>query len=152
MIAAQLSASEEAVRKIARSIVDALAKRHKLYLLESPRLSSLSGESDDGLDMHQIDVQTEDHSVDIDQRRTILSSVWKHLEPVEQYVIESLVIEDQDANDVLDALKTLDISIKSGVPAEDTSRQQLYYFKRKVLDKLQKLLDDSGYKLGDFFK
>jgi hypothetical protein len=48
-------------------------------------------------------------------------------------------IDDQDANDVLAALEKLNISIKDNVAAQDTDRQQLYYFRRKTLAKLAKL-------------
>ena len=55
---------------------------------------------------------------------------------MEQFVLEALLIDEQEAMDVLTALKTLGISIKDGVPPEEVDRQQLYYFRRKALAKL----------------
>ena len=48
--------------------------------------------------------------------------------------------DDQDAADVFQALQKMDISLKDGVAASDTNRQQLYYFRRKTLAKLAALL------------
>ena len=70
-----------------------------------------------------------------------MRAAWQQLDAVEQYVLEALVIEQQDASDVLQALKTMRLSIKKGVPAEDTDRQQLYYFRRKTLARLGQLLN-----------
>ena len=51
-----------------------------------------------------------------------------------------MVVDEQSADDVLAALRALDVSIKPGVSAADTDRQQLYYFKRKALSRLGDLL------------
>jgi hypothetical protein len=59
---------------------------------------------------------------------------------VEQLVLESLLVDEQDSSDVLEALAALDISIKPGVSASKTNRQQLYYFKRKSLTRLKELM------------
>ena len=53
-----------------------------------------------------------------------------------------MIIEEQDADDVLQALRALGVSIKPGVEAEQTNRQQLYYFKRKALSRLGLALND----------
>ena len=53
-----------------------------------------------------------------------------------------MIIEEQDAADVLKALQALDVSIKPGVSAAATNVQQLYYFKRKALSRLGLLLDN----------
>ena len=64
---------------------------------------------------------------------------------LEQFVIEALVIEQQDANAVLAALAKLGVSIKPGVAAQDTDRQQLYYFRRKTLAKIAGLLEENKH-------
>ena len=71
-----------------------------------------------------------------------LRQAWSKLDAVEQFVLEAMIIEEQDAEDVLEALQSLDVSIKPGVAAADTNRQQLYYFKRKALSRLGIELND----------
>lgn len=81
-----------------------------------------------------------DEPIEIIEENLLLSKAWKKLNPVEQFVIEALVIEEQDAEIVLNSLKKLDISFKKGISAADLDRQQLYYFRRKTLVKLHGLL------------
>ena len=57
-------------------------------------------------------------------------------------MLEAMLIEEQDALDILAALNKMNISIKQGVAAEDTTRQQLYYFRRKCLAKLASLMEE----------
>ncbi|WP_455212141.1 hypothetical protein, partial [Kaarinaea lacus] len=67
----------------------------------------------------------------------------KKLTAVEQFVLEAMLIDEQDASDVLSALIKLNISIADGVPAQQTNRQQLYYFRRKALAKLAEMMDEA---------
>ena len=48
-------------------------------------------------------------------------------------------VEQQDAEDVLAALQRLNIFIVEGVAPDQVNRQQLYYFRRKTLEKLTDL-------------
>jgi hypothetical protein len=48
-----------------------------------------------------------------------------------------MVIDELDANSVLEALCQHGISIKEGTPPEQIDRQQLYFFRRKTLLKLE---------------
>lgn len=129
---------------LAGDIVLELTRRHKLYLLDPPREVSLSLVSavGDGESSHQMDIAVEDTRIEQDEVSDRLRRAWSKLDAVEQFVLEAMIIEEQDAEDVLAALQTLDISIKPGVAAADTDRQQLYYFKRKALSRLGVELDD----------
>ncbi len=142
-IAQQLAIPLAEVEVLARQIVATLTKRHKLYLLDPPQLSSLTGTGQDEQDgsTHQIDVATFDEPAEQYQQRELLQKAWNKLDAVEQFVLEALVVEEQDAGEVLEALLALDISIKPGVSAKDTNRQQLYYFRRKSLSKLAGLIE-----------
>ena len=141
-IAQQLVMPLDSVETIAQEIVSALSKRHKLYLLDPPVLTSLTTATSDAMDesTHQADIVSFDEPLEQLQQREVLQKAFAILEVVEQFVLESLVIEEQDAGEVLEALAILDISIKKGVPANETNRQQLYYFKRKSLSKLAGLI------------
>ncbi|MCP4983051.1 MAG: hypothetical protein GY935_21455 [Gammaproteobacteria bacterium] len=129
---------------LASEIVLQLTRRHKLYLLDPPQEVSLSlvGAGGDEETMHQRDIPVDDDEVESQEQRDHLRQAWSKLDAVEQFVLEAMIIEEQDADDVLQALQTLDVSIKPGVDAKQTNRQQLYYFKRKALSRLGLALID----------
>ncbi|WP_455202078.1 hypothetical protein [Kaarinaea lacus] len=145
LIAQNLQLAEQRVDDVAQKIVISLTRRNRLYLLNPEREHSLSesGQQDND-SAHEPGVDTDLPSHDPDpetlERSEHLHEAWQQLTPVEQFVLEALVIDEQDANDVLTALKTLKIQIKKNVPAEQTDRQQLYYFRRKTLAKLAEIM------------
>jgi hypothetical protein len=116
-----------------------LTRRHRLDLLDPPRLQSLTG-GDDEQGGSQIDILYTDETVDRQDMQEQMSQAWSHLDPLEQFVLEALVVNEQDAKSVLAALQKLDIPIKPGVAVQDSDIQQLYYFKRKALKKLSEAL------------
>ena len=145
-IAQDLKLAEISVERIAREIVLSLTQRHKLYLLDSATTISLTApENDDTQEgnTHQKDIAVEDESYEQMQNRQRLKKAWDQLDVIEQFVLEAILIDEQDANEVLEALKSLDVGLKKGVDATQTNMQQLYYFKRKALVKLGVLLDSS---------
>ena len=78
------------------------------------------------------------------QTRQRLNRAWAQLDAVEQFVLEAMLIDEQDAQEVLEALSVLDVSLKPGVAADETSLQQLYDFKRRALARLAVLLESSA--------
>ena len=141
-IAEQLKMSRKELDGIVQQIVSALTKRHKLYLLDPPLMTSLTrvAEDDPHTSAHQSDVAVFDELPEHRQQRELIQEAWHQLSVVEQFVLEAMVIDEQDAGEVLQALALLDISIKPGVPALESSRQQLYYFRRKALARLAELM------------
>ena len=141
-IGQQSSLSVEQVRELSRKIIKLLTRKNKLFLLNPAQNISLSQGATDDKAQSSLDAETAtyDEAVETHEESLLLSKAWKALSPVEQFVIEALVIEDQDAEIVLNSLRKLDISFKAGVTAGDLDRQQLYYFRRKTLAKLQGLL------------
>lgn len=142
VIAQQLAIPLKEVEAIAQQIVSTLTRRNKLYLLDPPFDMSLTNrdQSNFSESSHQIDIAIFDDPPEQREQITLLQKAWKKLDPVEQFVLEAMVIEEQDADEVLQALVALDISIKMGVPANQTNRQQLYYFKRKALSRLAEII------------
>ena len=142
-IAQKLQTSKTRVDKIAEKILIELTSRNKLYLLDPPITVSLSDVST--TDEPHAHVQNDIPSFDIlpekAEERSIMKMAWEQLSAVEQFVLEAMLIEEQDANDILNALKKLDIPIKDGVKANATNRQQLYYFRRKTITKLAGLYE-----------
>ena len=145
-IAQKLAKSEQDTEFMCHQIICELTRRNRLHLLDPPNTISLSGmheRNDDGDDaLHvQADIASFDEAPELTESKQKLASAWAELSVVEQFVIESMVLENQDAEDVLVALRKMDISIKDGVPAKETNRQQLYYFRRKTLARLAGLIE-----------
>lgn len=145
-IAQQLALSLNEVEVIIRHIVVELTRHHRLYLLDPPKTQSLTAcnENEEHDAAEQIDVAVIDEEYLQQDEQQHVNKAWSTLDSIEQFVLEALVINEQDAKQVLKALSKLEISIKKGVRAQDTSIQQLYYFKRKALNKLQQALESAA--------
>lgn len=140
-ISQQLNKPLSEVQQIADEILIALTQEKKLYVLTPPSEVSLTGlnaPSDEDQEV-QMNIPYHDPDAADSELRLMVSRAWKQLDPAEQFVLENLIVDEQDANAVLKALKAVGISVKEGIPAEDTDRQQLYYFRRKALKKLAEL-------------
>jgi hypothetical protein len=144
-IAHALQMGEEEVENLCQDIVAGLAERRRLYLLDPPRTVSLAepehrpdepGKSQG----REKEIHYHDEALEQREAKQKLNRAWGKLSTVEQYILEAMLIDEQEAGDVLVALQKLDISIKKGVAPADTNRQQLYYFRRKTLSKLTGLM------------
>jgi len=143
LIAQNMARSEHEIQNLSREIVVILTKKKRLHLLDPPSTQSLTefntdAESGEGYAEHQ--VPSHDETPEHREDKLKLNKAWGKLTVVEQYVLEAMVIEEQDADDILVALRKLNISIKQGVAANNTNRQQLYYFRRKTIAKLNGLM------------
>lgn len=148
-IAQRLGKSEADTETLCQHIVVCLTKRNRLHLLDPPHTvslttlnSTLNNTLNQNDDENGGEAEVAIFDVDPEQLETNekLWRVWKELTAVEQFVLEAMLIDEQDANDVLAALIKLDISIVDDVPAPQTNRQQLYYFRRKTLARLAQLM------------
>jgi hypothetical protein len=140
LIAAKLSLPETAVKELAEKIIVTLVARKKLHLLNPPltqNFSEISPEED-----HAFEVEDDQPNQEQWLASVEMQQAFAQLDVVEQYVLEAMVIEEQEADDVLDALARLNISLKKGVSPANTNKQQLYYFKRKSLSKLHDLIQN----------
>jgi hypothetical protein len=141
-IAQKYSLDESLVTSLTDRIIILLTQRNRLHLLDPPRtvsLSSMASHSDEDDIPLQADIPWLDKSAEENDDAEKLNRAWQQLSAVEQFVLEAMLLDEQDANDVLAALGKLDIEICNGVPPDQTSRQQLYYFRRKSLAKLSEL-------------
>jgi len=144
-IAQKLARDELHGEDMCQKIIITLTQKKRLHLLDPPTTVSLTdtrNSQQDDWDMNgiQTDIPDYDETPELMENRQKLAQAWKQLNPVEQYIIEAMVLDEQDAADVLHALQKMDISIKDGVAASDTNRQQLYYFRRKTLARLAELM------------
>lgn len=146
VIAQKLGQSEEDIRRWSKEIVVTLTRKKRLHLLDPPHTVSLgvtgTGQ-DDEQDQAEVDIASYDEAPEDRQEKRILKKAWGKLSAVEQFVLEAMLIEEQDAQDILAALGKMGVSIKQDVPAKETTRQQLYYFRRKSLAKLAGLMEMS---------
>lgn len=139
MIAQKLCLAAEEVESLVHSIVCLLTEKRRLYLLNPPSTISMTETTDDTHNQtqeKQLELASHDESFEALEDKQRLYKAWSKLDAVEQFVLEALLIEEQDAEDVLAALIKMNLSIKSGVSPQQTNRQQLYYFRRKSLEKL----------------
>lgn len=144
-IAQKLMKSVLDTEDMCQRVVVSLTQRKRLHLLDPPVTVSLSsspvGDEDDvSVEGAQTDIPIYDEAPELAESKQKLGQAWRQLTAVEQFIIEAMVLDNQDAEDVLSALIKMDISIKNGVAARDTNRQQLYYFRRKVLAKLSDMM------------
>lgn len=144
-IAQKLARDEQQVEDMCQKIIIMLTQKKRLHLLDPPITVSLtdtrnSQQDDWDMNGNQTDIADYDETPELIENKQKLAQAWKQLNPVEQYIIEAMVLDDQDAEDVLHALHKMDVSIKNGVAASDTNRQQLYYFRRKTLARMAELM------------
>ncbi len=151
IIAQNLGLSENTVRSTAEAILITLTQRKRLHLLSPTRtfsFSDITSTSDNDYDGDERNPHNQSLEVGDTQfspenltYSSQIKAAWNQLSELEQYIIEALVIEEQDTTVVLKALATLDISLKQNQSSQHNNRQQLYYFKRKSLEKLQGFLE-----------
>lgn len=127
-IAAKLNMPLDQVTHIVDQIIIQLSQRAKLHLLDPPQETLV--ESEEEFDSVVNPVET-----DILQSQQ-LKQAWSSLTPVEQFVIESLCIDEYDAKSVLRTLQTVGYQLNDKVDNDNLDIQQLYYLKRKALKKL----------------
>jgi hypothetical protein len=146
-IAQKLNQPEAEVERRCHAIIVALTRRNRLHLLDPPRTVSLSepeGEPGGAADhhRHERDIPVYDEPLEDRETRQKLKRAWERLTALEQFVLEAMLIDGEDAEQVLEALQRVGISIKKGVAPKDLNRQQLYYFRRKAFLKLSDLMQD----------
>lgn len=129
------------IEDVLEQIINELTERGKLYVLVKTTTVSLTSDNpeEDENDEAQIDIPDSSWNPAKKQLQEMIIKGWDKLTSIEQFVLETMVIEEQDANDVLDAFKRTGITIKEGVSPDQINRQQLYYFKRAALVKLGRL-------------
>lgn len=145
MIAQKLSRPLPDIEQLVQSIIRLLTAKKRLHLLDPPKFVSMTESVDDSEPAHterQPELASYDESIELQHDKQRLKRAWSKLELVEQYVLEALLIDELDAEDVLSALAKMELSIKKGVAAEQTNRQQLYYFRRKTLARLAQYMNE----------
>ena len=150
-IAQQLNQPLSHIEDLAQKIILLLTQKNKLHLLNPPRTVSLTESADESVgsdgSASQRELADYDEPFDVQQQKQQLQRAWQKLSPEQQFVIEALTLDGQDAKQVLQALVSMDISIRKGVAPRDSSIQQLYYFRRKALARLAELMRQETEKI-----
>jgi hypothetical protein len=143
-----LGLTQARVEELSQAIIISLTQRQRLHLLQPTTQYSLTESNPDDPTFPGEDADIADLAPGPEQllENLQLQRAWQCLDPVEQYVLEAMLFDEIDANDLLAALRQLDIAIHPKVDADKTDRQQLYYFKRKTLVKLKGLLESGDFK------
>jgi len=146
-IAQRLNRKQEDVENVASQIVAELIQRHRLYLLDPPKMVSLSGAAEHDPFGKAVDEEfyqqekeiasydTPPEELDAHER---IKKAWETLNAEERFVLEAMKVDGLSAKTVLNSLQHFNISIKRGIAPEQTTQQQVYYFFRKSWEKLTK--------------
>ncbi len=142
LIAQRLGRAEAEIQTLAQQIIMELARRNRLHLLDPPRTLSLTGlhAPDDDEAAGEADIAAWDPAVEDVEMQERLRTAWERLSAVEQFVLEAMLVEETDANEVLAALQRLGLSLQEDAAERAPDRQQLYYFRRKTLAKLTRMV------------
>ena len=142
LIAQQLNVDEEEADRVAQDIIIELTRRGKLNMLEPEKtvsLNALQDERDDSTSSSAFEIPVNDPEPETVEYAARIKTAWSRLSGIEQYILEALLVDEQDANDVLYALKKLNVRLNEKQASAEIDRQQLYYFRRKTLAKLSRL-------------
>lgn len=71
-------------------------------------------------------------------KETVMNA-YRKLSWKEQYVLDAMVVDGLKAGHVLQALRSIGISLTDDVPPSELTEQKVYYFLRKTMVKLKKL-------------
>lgn len=137
MIAQDTGLDHEVAEGLVKRITMELVKRKRLYLLDAPEQVSLT-RADEAGDM---DIPVTGFDPEADEQRRLFLQAWEQLDEVEQFVLEAMLIENKTAETVLYALGKMNVRLGKGDKENNT--QQLYYFRRKALDRLTGLINSN---------
>jgi len=125
------------IEVVVKQIFAELHARKKLHKLNLAQLVSLTGLGvGDDPDM-QFDLPAGGAGGEDQLFQDQIKAAFSRLSWKEQFILEVMVIDQLDVASVLTALSEQGISIKKGVPPEETSANQVYYFRNKALSKLK---------------
>ena len=98
-ISQQLALPLTEINRLSQLIINTLTRRNRLYLLDPPVSQSLNSGSDEEQvgTADQMDIPYLDEPIEDQLEKDNINSAWKKLDVIEQFVLESLVIDEQDA-------------------------------------------------------
>jgi len=143
-IAQSLGESEDMISHLADKILIELTQRGNLGLLSYPSevlLSNMVSHSEEDESPAQADIKDENFDPSKLAAISQIRNQFKSLTPAEQFVIESMVVDDFSAKEVLLAIQDANIVINEKKSPEKYTINDVYYFLNKTLAKLKKTLE-----------
>lgn len=143
-ISLRLGMDEDKIRIIVRQVYDELGKAGLVHLLERQTSEDRSGHSTDGLesDVHgdnRQEIPRDREVVDVHWRGIVLAAIEK-LTWQERFLLEAMFVDQLDDDQILFALRTLNVQIVDGLQAKDMGVGNLRELRNKVLVKIRKVV------------
>jgi len=136
-IAQRLGREEHEIGEIITRINEALVKRKRSHLLDLTQLSILPSHKEDNEQDTEAQIAIEDKTYEQIELESKVRDAYDKMTWLEQYIIDSMIIDGISAIAVLDSLRKQNITVDEKVPAADMNIQHVYYFFRKTLAKLK---------------
>ena len=132
-IAQRLRRNSKEIKRLINDIQLELAKRHRSYLLEPDIEYSL--ETLNPVDSENFfSFETQPEKQELQQK---IKYAYQQLSWLEQFVLDSMVVDGLKADSVLSALKSQSLSLSEKLSCEQMNVQHVYYFLRKTISKLK---------------
>lgn len=138
-IAQRLGREEQEVSEIITRINEELVKRKRSHLLDLTPISSLSPRKDDIEQDEETQIATEDKTYEQFELESKVKDAYDQLTWLEQYIIDSMIIDGLSAKAVLDSFRKQNITVDEKIKPADMNIQHVYYFFRKSLAKLKEI-------------
>jgi len=136
-IAQRLGRNTADIRILVSNIQNELSNRNRGYLLNPDVEVSL--ENLDSLEFNEaLTSYTPEDTIELHSK---VRMAFQQLTWIEQFILDSMVVDNLQANSVLAALKTQSISLNDKISPDEMNTQHVYYFLRKTIKKLRKLSD-----------
>lgn len=143
-ISLRLGLDEDKIRNIIRQVYDELSKAGLVHLLERQSSDDLSGHSVNGVesDAHGVEweaISQNRGTVDAHWRSIVMAALEK-LTWQDRFLLEAMFVEHLDDDQILYALRTLNVQLADGLHAEDMGVGNVREMRNKVLVKMRKLV------------
>ena len=138
-IAQRLNRSEPETLSIIKRINEELAKRNRSHLLDLSQTISLTSYINCEEQGNEVDIPIEDKSHEQTMLEEKVKEAYDQLTWLEQYIIDSMIVDSLSAKAVLASLRQQNISLDEKTQAADMNIQHVYYFFRKTLAKLKEI-------------
>jgi hypothetical protein len=136
-MAQRLNRSEADILVIVKRINEELVQRKRCHLLDLTQISSLTSVNNPEGQAVEFEIPVEDKSIEQLDMEVRVRAAYDQLSWLEQYVIDSMIIDGLSAKAVLESLVQQNISVDEKVEPADMNIQNIYYFFRKTLSKLK---------------
>ena len=138
-IAQRLGREELEVGEIINRINIELVKRSRSHLLDLTQCPQPSPHNEGSEQDNEAQIAIEDKTYEQIELESKVKNAYDHLTWLEQYIIDSMIIDSLSAKSVLESLIKQNITVDEKIKPADMNIQHVYYFFRKTLAKLKEI-------------